>query len=112
MEGIVAEGAEVMDEDFEGALMDASLITAAQRVEHYEIAAYGSVVAFAQLLGETDAASTLQETLTEEKETDAKLTKLSKQINQQANAGSSENEDETDRENDRRGKTARAAGAR
>jgi ferritin-like metal-binding protein YciE len=112
MEGIVAEGAEVMDEDFEGALMDAALITAAQRVEHYEIAAYGSVVAFAQLLGETDAASTLQETLTEEKETDAKLTKLSKQINQQANAGSSENEDETDRENDRRGKTARAAGAR
>ena len=84
MQGIVAEGGEVMSEDYEGAVMDAALITAAQRVEHYEIAAYGGVHAFATLLGETDAASLLEQTLEEEKETDEKLTQLSKQINQEA----------------------------
>ena len=53
------EGADVMEEDFEGSLMDAALIGAAQRVEHYEIAAYGTVCAFAQELGETEQASLL-----------------------------------------------------
>jgi ferritin-like metal-binding protein YciE len=75
MEGIVAEGGEVMSEDYQGAVMDAALITAAQRVEHYEIAAYGSVHAFATLL---------EQTLEEEKETDEKLSELSEQINSQA----------------------------
>jgi ferritin-like metal-binding protein YciE len=84
MEGLVQEGAEVMGEDFEGALMDAALIGAAQRVEHYEIAAYGTVCAFAKELGETEQASWLTETLEEEKETDEKLTKLAQQINSQA----------------------------
>jgi ferritin-like metal-binding protein YciE len=84
MAGIVAEGAEVMSEDYEGSLMDAALITAAQRVEHYEIAAYGSVHAFATLMGETEAASLLEQTLEEEKETDQKLTQLSEEINTQA----------------------------
>jgi len=81
MAGIVAEGGEVMSEDYEGNLMDAALITAAQRVEHYEIAAYGSVHAFATLMGETEAASLLEQTLEEEKETDQKLTQLSEEIN-------------------------------
>ena len=85
MEGMVDEGAEVMGEDFAGALMDAALIGAAQRVEHYEIAAYGTVCAFAEELGETEQASLLTETLEEEKETDEKLTKLSQRINAQAN---------------------------
>ena len=84
MEGIVAEGSEVMSEDYKGAVMDASLISAAQRVEHYEIAAYGSVRAYAELMGESDAASLLKQTLEEEKETDQKLTDLSKQINEEA----------------------------
>jgi ferritin-like metal-binding protein YciE len=84
MEGIVAEGSEVMSEDYEGAVMDAALISAAQRVEHYEIAAYGAVHAYAELMGETNAASLLERTLEEEKETDQKLTDLSKQINQEA----------------------------
>jgi ferritin-like metal-binding protein YciE len=88
MEGLVEEGAEVMEEDFEGSLMDAALIGAAQRVEHYEIAAYGTVCAFAQELGETEQASLLTETLEEEKETDVKLSELAQQINTQANVGS------------------------
>jgi ferritin-like metal-binding protein YciE len=86
MEGLVEEGSEVMEEDFEGNLMDAALIGAAQRVEHYEIAAYGTVCAFAQVLGEAEQASLLTETL-EEKETDGKLSELAQQINTEANEG-------------------------
>jgi ferritin-like metal-binding protein YciE len=84
MEGIISEGGEVMSEDYQGAVMDAAIITAAQRVEHYEIAAYGSVHAFAILMGETEAAGLLEQTLEEEKETDEKLSELSEQINAQA----------------------------
>lgn len=93
MEGLVKEGSEVMDEDFEGALMDAALIGAAQRVEHYEIAAYGTVSEFAKILGETDHVSLLEQTLEEEKETDEKLTELAKQINPQANEETEQNEE-------------------
>jgi ferritin-like metal-binding protein YciE len=92
MEGLVAEGAEVMEEDFEDSVMDAALIGAAQRVEHYEIAAYGTVCAFAEELGESEQASLLNETLEEEKETDEKLTKLAEQINSQANEGGGKEE--------------------
>ncbi|MHB8524557.1 MAG: ferritin-like domain-containing protein [Candidatus Acidiferrales bacterium] len=94
MQGIVAEGAEMLAEDFEGALKDAALITAAQRVEHYEIAAYGSVRAFAELLGEGEASSLLEQTLNEEKETDEKLTELSEKINPQALTGYSIGDEE------------------
>ena len=84
MAGIVAEGGEMMSEDFQGALLDAALISAAQRVEHYEIAAYGAVHAYATLMGETEAAALLQQTLDEEKEADQKLTELSEEINSEA----------------------------
>ncbi len=94
MEGLIKEGAEVMDEDFEGALMDAALIGAAQRVEHYEIAAYGTVSEFAKVLGETEHVDLLNETLEEEKETDEKLTELSGDINVQANEDAEGDEDE------------------
>jgi ferritin-like metal-binding protein YciE len=87
MEGLVKKGAEIMGEDFSEDVMDAALISAAQRVEHYEIAAYGTVIAYANLLGESEQAELLQETLAEEKETDQKLTQLSEQINVQANEG-------------------------
>jgi ferritin-like metal-binding protein YciE len=101
MEGLVKEGSEVMEEDFEGAVMDAALIGAAQRVEHYEIAAYGTVIAFANQLGESEHASLLKETLEEEKETDEKLTSLSEEINSQATSedvGSEEEEELTSAE--------------
>jgi len=84
MEGLVKEGSEIMGEDFEEDVMDAALIAAAQRVEHYEIAGYGTVCAYADLLGEKEHAALLRETLEEEKETDQKLTELSKEINVEA----------------------------
>jgi ferritin-like metal-binding protein YciE len=84
MEGLIKEGSEVIGEDFAGAVMDAALIGAAQRVEHYEIAAYRTVREFAKILDQLKHASLLEETLNEEKETDEKLTDLSRQINTQA----------------------------
>ncbi len=84
MEGLVEEGSEIIDEDLEDGVKDAGLIGAAQRVEHYEIAAYGTVKAFAETLGHSEHASLLEQTLEEEKETDEKLTELAKQINVQA----------------------------
>ena len=90
MEGLVKEGSEIMGEDFEDDVMDAALISAAQRVEHYEIAAYGTVSAYVDLLGEPKQASLLRQTLDEEKQTDQKLTDLSKKINVQANKSDSE----------------------
>ena len=106
MEGLVEEGADVMKEDFEGSLMDAALIGAAQRVEHYEIAAYGTVCAFAEELGDTEQASLLNETLEEERETDEKLTKLAEEINAQANEG--EEVEQADANKDKK-KSRRAA---
>lgn len=94
MMGIVKEGEEIMDEDFEGETMDAALISAAQRVEHYEIAAYGCVRTWADLLGESEASALLEKTLEEEKETDQKLTQLSEEINVQAKEEGSEEEKE------------------
>lgn len=89
MEGLVKEGSEVMGEDLEDDVMDAALISAAQRVEHYEIAAYGTVSAYADLLDESKQASLLRQTLEEEKQTDQKLTELSKKINVEANTSDS-----------------------
>jgi ferritin-like metal-binding protein YciE len=90
MEGLVKEGADIMKEDYEGALMDAALIGAAQRVEHYEIAGYGTVRAFAKLLGENEHVSLIEQTLEEEKQTDQKLTDLAEQINSEAGQGEAE----------------------
>jgi ferritin-like metal-binding protein YciE len=88
MEGLIKEGSEVLDEDMSEDVKDAAIIAAAQRVEHYEIAAYGTVRTFANLLGETEAATLLEQTLEEEKETDDKLTQLAEGINVAAEEGS------------------------
>jgi ferritin-like metal-binding protein YciE len=98
MEGLVKEGAETMKEDYEDSVMDAALIGAAQRVEHYEIAGYGTVREFAQLLGEEDHVSLLEQTLEEEKQTDEKLTQLAEDINSQADTTESEGESEGEEE--------------
>ena len=90
MEGLIEEGSEVMEEDYEGSVLDAALIGAAQRVEHYEIAGYGTVRSMAETLGESNHVSLLEETLEEEKETDEKLTELAGQINTQAEMGEEE----------------------
>ena len=85
MEGLVKEGSEVMEGDFEEAVLDAGLIGAARRVEHYEMAAYRAVFEIAKVLGETKHASLLEKTLAEEKQTDETLADLSIDINAQAN---------------------------
>jgi len=94
MQGIIEEGGETIDE-FEGNVLDAGIISAAQRVEHYEIAAYGSVCAYAELLERTEDLGLLKETLEEEKKADEKLTQLSETVNQSALEGY---EQETSRE--------------
>jgi ferritin-like metal-binding protein YciE len=80
MEGLLAEGKEVMDEDADPTVMDAALIAAAQRVEHYEMAGYGCVRTFARLLGYEQSARLLQATLDEEGAADKKLTKLAETV--------------------------------
>jgi ferritin-like metal-binding protein YciE len=81
MAGLVDEGKELIDEEEAGAPLDAALICAAQKVEHYEIAAYGCLVTYAQLLGMDEAVELLEETLAEEKETDEKLTVIASELN-------------------------------
>lgn len=84
MEGVLKEGAEIIEEEMDEEVRDAGLITAAQRVEHYEIAGYGTARTYADLLGDTKSARLLQTTLDEEAQTDKKLTKLAKAINLEA----------------------------
>jgi ferritin-like metal-binding protein YciE len=76
MEGLVEEGKEVIEQEGEPAVIDAALIGAAQRVEHYEMAAYGTTRAMAQALGHTDIVKLLQQTLSEEGAADKKLTEI------------------------------------
>lgn len=89
MEGLVKEGAEVIKEEYPEEVKDAALIGAAQRVEHYEIAAYGTVRSLAELLGESEHVTLLEQTLEEEKQTDQNLTELSKEIQPRAEGRSS-----------------------
>jgi ferritin-like metal-binding protein YciE len=76
MKGLIEEGSEILEEDGEDSVLDAGIIVAAQKVEHYEIASYGSVRTFANLLGKDEAASLLQSTLDEESETNEILNRL------------------------------------
>jgi ferritin-like metal-binding protein YciE len=90
MEGLIDEGKEAMSDAAESAVCDAALIAAAQRVEHYEMAGYGCARTYAHMLGNERAASLLQQTLMEEKETDEKLTRLAEEmVNVQAVGASS-----------------------
>jgi ferritin-like metal-binding protein YciE len=97
MAGIIEEGSDVMN-DAESPVLDAALVSAAQRVEHYEISAYGTLIAYARQLGHDDAAELLEETLNEEKETDRKLTELAEgtlnRYGQQAEGEEAEEEEE------------------
>jgi len=87
MEGLIEEGEEIIGLGLESDALDAGLIGAAQKVEHYEIAMYGTLCSLAKRLGHTDVASTLHQTLDEEKRTDEKLTRLAESsVNQQAAA--------------------------
>ena len=102
IEGIIAEGKSIMDEDFDEMTMDACLIAAGQRAEHYEMAAYGTLVAWAEGMGHADAARLLQETLDEERAADQKLSSLAEGgINQQAaDAAHPDEDEEADEDNE------------
>lgn len=90
MEGLIEEGEELAGEVQQGPVLDAGLISAAQRVEHYEMAGYGSARTFANTLGHKDVARLLEQTLNEEKETDQKLTKIAEgMVNEEAVQASS-----------------------
>ncbi len=86
MEGIIKENKELLEADAEPEVLDAGMIAGAQRVEHYEIAVYGTVRTYARILGRDDWAQILEQTLDEEKETDAKLNQLAENINVDAKA--------------------------
>jgi ferritin-like metal-binding protein YciE len=95
MEGLIEEGKEKMEEEGEGPVLDAALIASAQKVEHYEIAAYGCLRTYAELLGYDEAERLLQETLGEEEATDKKLTQLGEAgINEAAVAAGAGTEEE------------------
>jgi ferritin-like metal-binding protein YciE len=93
MEGLVAEAEEIVDNHEEGPVRDAALISAAQKVEHYEIAAYGTLTAMAKACGMNDAADLLAQSLQEEKDTDALLTQVAEQqVNPAALRGTAAND--------------------
>ena len=92
--GIVEEGKSIMEEDFDETTMDACLIAAGQRAEHYEMAAYGTLVAWANAMGHTEAAKLLQQTLYEEKAADKKLSGLAEGGINQGAVGAADADDE------------------
>lgn len=84
MQGLVKEGEEVLSEDMDEDVKDAALIASAQRVEHYEIAGYGTIRTFAYVLGHHDVATAMQQTLDEEEQTDKMLTQIANKVNMKA----------------------------
>jgi ferritin-like metal-binding protein YciE len=109
MMGIVEEGSEVIKENEKGAALDAGIIAGAQRAEHYEMAAYGTVISWARSLGHDDVAELLSVSLEEEKAADEKLTELAESgLNEAAKAGSDDNETDED-EDDEKGSSPSAS---
>ena len=95
--GIIEEGKSIMEEDFDETTMDACLIAAGQRAEHYEMAAYGTLIAWAQAMGHTEATRLLQQNLNEEKAADRKLSSLAEGgINQNAADAAHSDDDEAE----------------
>jgi len=95
--GIIEEGKSIMEEDFDETTMDACLIAAGQRAEHYEMAAYGTLIAWAQAMGHTEATRLLQQNLNEEKAADKKLSSLAEGgINQSAADAAHSEDDEAE----------------
>src|SRR5882672_5189903 len=97
--GIIEEGGKMMNEDFEGATMDACLIASGQRAEHYEIAAYGTLITWAKAMGHSDAEDLLQEILDEEKAADEKLTTIAESgVNAEAASGAHSDDEDAEEE--------------
>src|SRR6266568_1039047 len=104
MKGLVEEGSEILEQDGEESVLDAGMIASAQKVEHYEIAAYGTLRTWANLLGKPDVAALMEETLEEEKEADQNLTSIAESlVNEAAAEGEEKETDETEEEPGSRG---------
>lgn len=114
MEGLIEEAKELLEEDAEPEVLDVGLIACAQRVEHYEMAGYGCVRTYAELLGESAAAKLLQATLDEEGKTDKALTQLAEKINVDAEGSedSAEEEDESEEATPKRRRRKATAGVK
>lgn len=113
MAGIIDEGKAVMNEDLDESAMDACLVAAAQRAEHYEMAAYGTLVAWARAMGHDAAADLLQQTLEEEKAADETLTALAEEgINQDAADLAHPSDDDSDAATEATAPSAKKAGAK
>ena len=110
--GIIEEGKSIMEEEFDDATMDACLIAAGQRAEHYEMAAYGTLIAWAQSMGHTEATNLLQGILDEEKAADKKLSSLAEGgINQEAADAAHPEEEEEEEDAPARGRKGGSASA-
>ena len=112
MKGLIEEGQEKMQELEKGATLDAALIASAQKVEHYEIASYGTLATFAEIMGHQDAKDLLGQTLDEEKEADEKLTQVAGQINFEAEAEAEGEEGEEEQEEGASEGTMASSGSR
>src|SRR5687768_4556815 len=112
MKGLIEEGQEKMQELEQGPTLDAALIASAQKVEHYEIASYGTLATFAEILGLQDAKDLLGQTLDEEKEADEKLTQVAGQINFEAEAEAEGEEGEEEQEEGASEGTMASSGSR
>lgn len=111
--GILEEGKSIMEEDFDDVTMDASLIASAQRVEHYEMAAYGTLVSWATVMGHEEAVGLLQETLDEEKAADEKLTGIAEAgVNQEAASAAHADQGDEGEEDDEEEQPGRATAAK
>jgi ferritin-like metal-binding protein YciE len=106
MRGLIEEGQTMMSEADDDATRDAVMIASAQKIEHYEIAAYGTARTWANLLGKNEVAGLLEETLDEEKETDQRLTSIAESINPEAAKGEEDEEEESMRGSARAGRAS------
>jgi ferritin-like metal-binding protein YciE len=109
IEGVIKEGSELLQEVDDEDVRDAAIIASAQKVEHYEMAAYGTVRTWASLLGEEESAQLLEQTLNEEKEADQKLTEIAEAINVEAGEGEVEEEQPRSRRGSKSGTRSRRA---
>ncbi len=101
MKGLVEETSEALEEIEKGPILDAALIACGQRMEHYEIAAYGTVAALAKAMGQEQIAQLLNQTLEEEKATDQKLTQVSESVNKEAIGDDEEEDDDEDEDEEK-----------
>jgi ferritin-like metal-binding protein YciE len=111
MKGLIEEGQKAIEE-LEGTVLDAALIASAQKVEHYEIATYGTLATFAEVLDMQDAKDLLGQTLDEEKEADQKLTQIAGQINPEAEQGNESGDEEAEGNMAMAGRSRKKAGSR